>query len=162
VTRYQAVEDYLPDVFAGALGGERAKAEAIFDVVHNRGLESKLKIISAAFVGADDRLRTRWDNLRPRVSKAAEARNQIAHASPTHYGGMIRVTLSNDPLIPPEATRVEDARMELRKRTREGEKVWTTEDMRAEYDRADKLFQNLIAFVKELRGEKVPPHLLAE
>jgi hypothetical protein len=52
--------------------------------------------------------------------------------------------------------------MELRKRTREGEKVWTTEDMRAEYDRADKLFQNLIAFVKELRGEKVPPHLLAE
>jgi hypothetical protein len=67
--------------------------------------------------------------------------------------------LSQDPSISPEITQAEKARMKLRKRTRGGEKVWTTEDMRAEYQRVDKLFGNLIAFVKELRGDEVPSHL---
>jgi hypothetical protein len=51
VTRYQAIEDYLPELYAAALGGDPVKAAAIFDVV--RGLEAKLDIISAGLSGAD-------------------------------------------------------------------------------------------------------------
>src|ERR1700730_10402323 len=90
VTGYQSVEDYLPDLFAAALGGDTAKAGAIFAVV--RELEAKLNIITAALIGTEERYRTRWTTLRPRVAKAAEARNQIAHATPTHNAGLLHVT----------------------------------------------------------------------
>jgi hypothetical protein len=157
VTRYQAMEDYLPELFAAALGGDAVKAAAIFDVV--RGLEPKLDMISAGLSGADERHQRRWKQLLACIADAAKKRNEIAHARPTHNAGLIRVILSQDSSISPEITQAEKARMELRKRTRGGEKVWTTEDMRAEYQRVDKLFGNLIAFVKELGGDEVPSHL---
>src|SRR5215212_4243568 len=43
LTRYQNVEDYLPDVFAVSLRGDSERARAIFSVA--RGLEAKLNII---------------------------------------------------------------------------------------------------------------------
>ena len=51
VTRYQSIEDSLPGVFAAALGGDPARAHAVFAVV--RGLEAKLNLISAALTGQD-------------------------------------------------------------------------------------------------------------
>lgn len=52
--------------------------------------------------------------------------------------------------------------MELRKRTRVGETVWTVDLLQAEWERTDKLFGNLIALAHELRGETPPAHLISE
>jgi|ERR1700730_4401593 len=158
VTGYQSIEDYLPELFGAALADDPSKATAIFAVA--RGLEAKLDIISAALIGADERHFSRWTELRPHILLAAKARNQIAHASPTHHGGTIAIALNSNPEIAPKMTRTESSRMELRKRTRAGETVWTTDLMRAEYERSHKLFGHLIALAMELRGEKPPSHLL--
>jgi hypothetical protein len=156
VTRYQAVEDYLPTVFGAALGGDLGRAEALFAIA--RGLEAKLNMISAALTGADDKIAVRWSNLLKQVAAAAEARNQIAHARTVHNGGLVGVQLATDD-TPGKVTRIKPARMELRKRSGAGEKVWTIETMLQEAKHCSKLFGQLIAFTMTLKGETVPPHL---
>jgi hypothetical protein len=91
---------------------------------------------------------------------AAEARNQIAHANPTHNAGMITVLLSKDPSKPSTARQTKPGRMELHKRTRAGKVIWTTEQLIAEYNRTDKLFGHMIALVMEFKGEVPRAHLL--
>jgi hypothetical protein len=159
VTRYQSVEDYLPDVFGAALGGHAERAVAIFAVA--RGLEAKLNLISAALTGANQAIADRWSHLLKRVADAADARNQIAHARTVQNAGMINVRLGNEN-TPGKATRVKPQRMELRKRRGADESVWTLEMMIQEAERSSKLFGHLIAFTKTLKGETVPPHLLEE
>jgi hypothetical protein len=158
VTGYQSVEDYLPDIFAAALGGDIKRAVAIFAVA--RGLEAKLNLISATLTGSDQALADRWSGLLKRVAAAA-ARNQIAHARTVHNGGMINVRLG-DKNTPGKVTRVEPSRMELRKHSGVNENVWTLEMMIQEAERSFKLFGHLIAFAMTLKGETVPPHLLEE
>jgi hypothetical protein len=159
VTGYQSIEDYLPDVFAAALGDNSKKAVAIFAVA--RGLEAKLNLISAALTGADQALVDRWSGLLKRVATAADARNQIAHARTVHKGGMINIRLGDNG-APGKATRIEPSRMELRKQKGANENVWTLEMMIQEAERSFKLLGHLIAFAMTLKGETVPPHLLEE
>jgi len=159
VTRYQSVEDYLPEVFAVALGGDAKKTVAIFAIA--RGLEAKLDMISAALKGGDRAIAVRWSNLLKRVVSAANARNQIAHARTVHHGGMIAVQLENEN-TPGKVTRVELPRMELRKRTGANEALWTLDMMIQEAERTSKLFGHLIAFTMMLQGKTVPPHLREE
>jgi hypothetical protein len=97
VTMYQSIEEYLPELFSAALAVDPSKAAAIFAVA--RRLEAKLDIISAALIGANEGHRSRRTELRPRILSAAEARNQIAHARPTHYGGTLTIALNKDPEI---------------------------------------------------------------
>ena len=153
---YQTVEDYLPDVFASALNSNQKKARALFALV--RGLDRQLDCIAEALMDADEHHQKRWQELRKRIKQAADARNEIAHASPVQHGGKLRIALSKDPNIPPTSKRIEAPRMELHKRSKNA--IWTTETMRAEYERSSKLFSHLIAFTHELRGEKPPKHLL--
>jgi hypothetical protein len=157
VTRYQAVEDYLPELFAAALGGNAGKAVAIFAVA--RGLEAKLNLVSAALIDADKQHQSRWADLLRRIASAAMARNEIAHARPAHR---VEITafVSRGSQVSPKAPVLSTRRMELRKRTRGCETVWTANLMAAEHQRTDKLFCHMIALAMELRGEKPPAHLL--
>jgi hypothetical protein len=158
VTTYQTVEDHLQDLFAAALGGDPDRASAIFVVV--RGLTDKLTVITAALTTQEHRVR--WDGLSGRVQAAFEARNQIAHARPLVNGGATLIVLSGDPALPSTTARVvheEPSRMELRKRTRKSEMVWTEDRLRDEHARMAKLFGHLVAFGMQLRGETPPPHL---
>ena len=152
VTKFQSVEDYLPDVFATALGINEAKAPKIFDLT--RGLEMRLDMISESLSDAPDEHRQRWETLLKRIRAAAEARNQIAHAKPVHRGGGIAISLDAE-LQVISAKKTEPDRMELHKK----KTIWTEELLIAEYGRADKLFGHLIAFVMRLKGQSVPPHL---
>nr|WP_294815924.1 hypothetical protein [uncultured Sphingomonas sp.] len=93
VTRYQSIEDSLPGVFAAALGGDPARAHAVFAVV--RGLEAKLNLISAALTGQDGMPADYWPSLLHRIAAAAEARNQIAHSAPVSFGA-ISIKLDDD------------------------------------------------------------------
>jgi hypothetical protein len=156
VTKYQTVEDYLPDIFAAVLGIDDAKALRIFG--HVRGLEPKLSIIAEGLSDALEERQQDWDGLLKRIRKAAEARNQIAHANPVHRGAEIVVQLGEDHQVVSVEQKGE-SRMELRKQTQNSSVIWTTELLVAEYERTRKLFGNLIAFVKRLKGEAVPPHL---
>jgi hypothetical protein len=164
VTTYQSVEDYLPELFAAALGGGDKKALAIFAVV--RSLEAKLDIITAALVDRDEQYRKRWAELIRRIGAAASARNQIAHATPVNNAGTFGpIQISFDSEKPTErriAPRIAAPRMELHKRTRGGETVWTTDLMSLEYRQTKKLLRHLIALAMELRGETPPEHLLEE
>lgn len=157
VTQYQSVEEFLPKVFAAALGGSEAKALAIFALA--RGLEAKLDAITAALTDAAAEHKNSWASLMKRVAKAAAARNQIAHASPVHHGGSMTIILDREPTRVHRVVQTGWSKMELRKRTRAGEAVWTAELMEREWERAGVLFSNLIAFSKDLRGEIVPDHL---
>jgi hypothetical protein len=156
VTQYQTVEDYLPDIFAAVLGIDHAKALRIFG--HMRGLETKLSIITEGISDAPAERRQDWDGLLKRIRKAAEARNQIAHANPVHRGADIVVQMGADHQVVSVEQKGE-SRMELHKQTQNTSVTWTTEVLVAEYERTRKLFFNLIAFVKRLKGEAVPPHL---
>lgn len=155
VTRFQSVEDYLPDVFAAALGINEAKALKIFNLT--RGLDLRLAMISAALSDAADEHQQRWETLLRRIHAAYEARNQIAHANPVHNLG--RVVIDSDGVQVKSVTKTEPQRMELHKKTQDSKTIWTTELLIAEHDRAFKLFGHLIAFVKRLKGESVPAHL---
>jgi hypothetical protein len=160
VTLYQSVEDYLADLFVAALPVPEEQSAAIFAVV--RGLEAKLNIISATLITADDAHKERWQVLVKRVAAAAEARNQIAHASPVHHGPTVNVILGSPDKAPTIRLDHSTQRMELHKQTRSGEHVWTLERMREEHRRTDKLYGHLIALAKQLKGETPPEHLLEE
>jgi len=157
ITRYQSIEDFLPEVFSGALGGDTGNAGAIFAIV--RGLEAKLNMISAALTGADEPTIKRWSDLLKRVASAATARNEIAHARTVNNGGVIRVQAGGAGETG-SVTRVKGPQMELRKRSGAGETVWTLELMIEEAERSSKLLGHLIAFAMTLKGEEPPPHLL--
>ncbi|WP_121117786.1 hypothetical protein [Croceibacterium ferulae] len=158
VTLYQSVEDYLDDVFSAALGGNVDRAAALFAVA--RGLEAKLNIISAALIGREDDLAKHWPSLLVRVASAAKARNEIAHASPLVRGGRIDLVLDREKMQVVCVGRPEKDRMELRKRTKAGETTRVLDDLFEEYHRTGKLFDNLIGYVKLLKGEVAPTHLL--
>lgn len=149
VTLYQAIDDYLPTLFGAALGGDERRAAAIFEVA--RALDVKLKLITAALIGRAEPLAEEWADLKTRLCQVAEARNQIAHAAATHHHGVQTVIVGADAGAA-EVGGVPKARMELRKRTKSGEKVWTVGEMRAEYQRAETLIRKLIAFVKTLQA----------
>jgi ferritin len=125
-----------------------------------RGLEAKLNIITAALIGRDDDLAKHWPRLLTRVADAAKARNEIAHASPVTRGGTIRIVLDREQKKTVSVERTEKDRMELRKRTKNGETTRLLDDLFDEYHRTEKLFGNLIGFVKLLRGEVPAVHLL--
>ncbi|GEM_PF-2264328 len=155
VTRYQSVEDYLETVFAAAIGVEREKSNAIYRVA--RGLEAKLDMITAAFIGADDGHAAKWDRLCGRIAAAASARNRIAHASPVFHGGVHTVMLGENEVV--SVTQTEPARMELHKTTKGGTMVWTVSTLREESQRSRELFLHLVGFVMELEGKPVGEHL---
>lgn len=152
VTRYQQIEDFLPTVFNAALGGDTGKSAAIFAVA--RGLEAKLNIISAT-LGASEQVINRWTVLLKRISAAANARNQIAHARPVNNGGLVCIG-HGDGDNPSVATRMRLPQMELHKQAGKGETVWTLALMIAEAERTSKLFGHLIAFEMTLKGEEPP------
>jgi hypothetical protein len=158
VIQYQSVEEYLVDVFSGALGDDHGKAAAIFSLA--RGLEAKLNMISAALKGADQTTVDRWETLLKRVARAANNRNQIAHARAVHNGGLVGVQLGREN-SPGKATRLKPPRMELRKRSGANEALWTEQMMIQEAERSSELYRHLLAFTMTLKGEPVPPHLLA-
>ncbi len=145
-----------------ALASDKPKAIAIFATV--RGLESKLALVSAALTGDASRL-TRWVELGARVQRAFGARNQVAHARPRKNGGVVGIILSGPPGAPDTTSQIvygEPAHMELVKRTRAKEVVWTEDMLRAEHASVSKLFGHLVAFTMELRGETPPAHLREE
>lgn len=157
VTSYQQTEDFLPAVFNAVLGCDVEKSAAIFAVA--RGLEAKLKIISAALTGASEEITNRWESLAKRIDSASTARNQIAHAHPVNNGGCVCIGIG-DGVNPSFATRMTSPRMELRKQAGKGETVWTLDLMIAEAERTSKLFGHLIAFEMTLKGKEPPFHLL--
>jgi hypothetical protein len=161
ISSEQFIEDHLEAVFELALGGDAGRARAIIEIV--LGLEKRLALIGAAL--KDSPHHGQWVDLSKRARAAYEARNQIAHARSTLNAGGALILLDGDPKLPTAKGRVihQDApRMELRKRTRGGEHhVWTTDRLREEHARLERLFQHLVAFGMQLAGNTPPPHLLA-
>ena len=153
VTQYQSIEDYLETIFCVAIGTDREKSNAIFGVV--RGLEKKIEIISAAFIGAESAVRAKWDRLSSRIAAAANARNSIAHSNPIFVGSSSAVFDGDSIRI----VEVHTPRFELHKATKAGKKVWAIGSLREEHGRSRDLYLHLIGFVRELRGEPVPEHL---
>jgi hypothetical protein len=113
ITQYQSVEDYLPDIFAAALGINDAKAVKIFN--HVRALEKNLPMISEALSDAAEEHQLRWESLLKRIRTAAEARNQIAHANPVHHAGGIIVEMGDGYQVK-SVRRAGSDRMELHKK----------------------------------------------
>ncbi|MGJ0507004.1 MAG: hypothetical protein ACR652_07655 [Methylocystis sp.] len=159
IVRYQSVEDFLPQVFCAALGGDEERASAIFSVVANRGLDTKIKAISAALFGLDESIVAPWRDLSGRVIAAAEARNEMAHGNSVSAGTTVIITVdkSGKPL---RVSSVGKTRTELHKTKGAKKSVWTLEKLVEEEEKIWRLIRNLIAYQKFLRGEKVPPHLL--
>ncbi|MBF9234784.1 hypothetical protein [Microvirga alba] len=152
VTHYQSLEDTLPDLFAVALGAEQKKALAVFSAV--RGLEDKFAIISAALLDATKEQKHEWASLRVRIKLASDARNQIAHANPVQIP-VIKITRRNE--VPSPVGIIGTGgpgRMELRKQTRNGERIWTLDLLREERARIVELSNQLCAFVVRLKKEK--------
>lgn len=150
ILRFQHVEDYLEDIFAAVLGGSRARSDAIFASV--RGIDRKIQIISAAAVGLQGEP---WPQLLPllsRAKKASDVRGQIAHANPVRHGGSLKIKVRMDGGRIVETVgveRVEDARFELHKTAKETT-VFKVEDLMTEYDFVDRVFVDMIAFVKAI------------
>jgi hypothetical protein len=148
ILRFQHVEDYLEDVFAVVLGGKKDRADAVFASV--RGVDRKIQIISTAATGLAG---PPWDDLSSllvRVKEASDMRGQIAHANPVQHGGLIHVRVRTENGQITESLgveRIEEGRWELHKRAKQTT-VFTIEDLQRGYDRMDKLFLDVIAFVK--------------
>lgn len=157
LTLFQSIDEYLPTVFASALGGSEARAASLFAIA--RAFDVKLKLIDAAMIGCDAAPAAYWPALESRLRQAFAARNQIAHAAATqhHEAQTITVNEANEMV---ELDARPKPRMELRKRTRQGETVWTLVELHKEHRRAETLFRNLIAFAGLLQGATPPPHLL--
>ena len=151
----QHVEDYLEEVFAAVLGGKKDRADAVFASV--RGIDRKIKIIKAAATGLSG---LPWDDLTSlltAVKEVSDMRGQIAHASPVQHGGTIRINVRTEQGRIVEvlgAEQIEEGRLELHKRAKQTT-VFTFEDLHRGYDRIDKLFADMIAFVK-LANENPP------
>lgn len=73
VMRYQSIE-LSRDSLRRRDTVEREKSGAIYRVA--KGLEAKLDIITAAFIGADDDHAAKWGRLRGRIAAAARAAEQ--------------------------------------------------------------------------------------
>jgi len=148
ILRFQHVEDYLEDVFAAVLGGSKGRADAIFASV--RGVDRKIQIIKAAATGLSG---PPWDDLPSildTVKEVSEMRGQIAHASPVQNGGMVRLNVRTEHGRIVEVLsgeQIEESRWELHKRAKQTI-VFTIEDLLRGYDRIDRLFGDMIAFVK--------------
>ena len=145
---YQAVEDFLEDVFSNILGGPRNRATAIYNSVF--GIESKIRIIQAA---ATNRSGLPWDELPlllKRVKAASEVRAKIAHARPVQNGGKLAIKFRMENGLPVEAietTQITEPCWELHKDGKETV-IFTVENLREEYDRFDAIFSDLIDFLK--------------
>jgi hypothetical protein len=130
------------------LGGRKDRADAIFASV--RGVDRKIQIISAAATGL---VGPPWDSLPSllvEVKETSDMRGQIAHANPVHNGGLIRVRVrtENGQIVESLGVEaIEEGRLELHKRAKKTT-VFTIEDLQLVYDRIDKLFSDIIAFVK--------------
>jgi hypothetical protein len=83
---------------------------------------------------------------------ASDVRGQIAHANPVRHGGLVRIKVRKDGDRIVETVgveRVEDARFELHKRSKETT-VFTVADLKREYSFIDHIFTDMIAFVKAI------------
>jgi len=156
ITLYQGLEDYLPKVFAAAIGGPADRAYAIF--APYRGLEAKLEGITAAVSGGDQGSRDRWERLRPLIRAASETRGKIAHASVLHRGGGHTITLDEETNVV-SVRRTAKSRMELRKSQKGSELVWDNDKLFEEYGRIERARELSIGLVRRLTGQSVPPHL---
>jgi len=156
ITLYQGLEDYLPTVFAAAIGGPADRAHAIF--APYRGLEAKLEGITAAVSDGDQGSRDRWERLRPLIRAASEARGKIAHASVLHKGGGHTFTLDAEKNVL-SVRRTAKSRMELRKSQKGTELVWDNDKLFEEYGRIERARELSIGLVRRLTGQSVPQHL---
>jgi hypothetical protein len=154
VTQYQTLEDFLPNVFAVALGINEVKAQALLNIPPT--LEPKLEMISVSLSDAAEEHQQRWKKLRKHIDSAKTTRNKIAHGRPVIIGGGVLLNLTSSGV---EAKKIGTPHMELHKQKGKDKVVLTTELLMAEYRRADKLFSHLLAFVCRLKGQKFPAYL---
>jgi hypothetical protein len=153
ILRFQHVEDYLEDVFAAVLGGRRDRADAIFASV--RGVERKIQIIRASATGLSGNPWDDLDSLLAKVKAASEVRGQIAHANPVQNGGLIRINVRMEGGQIVETVgmeRVSESGFELHKQAAKVKIILTAEDLLREYNRIDKLFGDMIAFVNSAQN----------
>jgi hypothetical protein len=160
ITAFQTIDDYLSSCFHAAAGGSEARAAAIFKFANS--LEAKNGLIAAALIDRTAELQAVWADLQPRIKFAADNRNQIAHANPQHVGSTVILSLDaqgewNQPLYDDSTQR-----MELIKRTKNGQSIWTTAQLNEEIERLRRIFQNQIAFVQILNGQTVSDHLVED
>jgi hypothetical protein len=158
ITRFQTVNDYIADIFHAALGGSNEKADGIFQVA--RGLESQLALVTACMADRSSPLRELWSDLRPRIKFAADNRNQIAHAKSHHNGPTVVLKRDDerDRFVLVDV-QYEKQRMELRKKHKVGESVWSLLELREEKSRLDEIFAHQIIIKGFLAGEPPRPSL---
>jgi hypothetical protein len=125
------------------------RAGAIFASV--RGVDRKIQIIKAAGTGLAG---PPWDDLAAllaTVKEVSDMRGQIAHATPVQNAGILRINVRTDEegriVEAVSAEKLQEGRFELRKQAKQTI-VFTIEDLHRGYDRIDKLFVDLIDFVK--------------
>src|SRR6266851_5206090 len=98
-----------------------------------------------------------WDELSPlltAVKEVSDVRGQIAHAKPVQNAGMIRINVRMENARIVEALgseRITEGGLEPHKQARE-KIIFTGEDLLREYHRIDKLFGDMIAFVKSAQN----------
>lgn len=156
-TRYQSVEDNLPNTFARAFSGSEDVASEIFEIA--RGLEDKLRMISAAMGGRNAQLKALWDELRPRIKSAFDRRNQIAHGTPVQAGRGIVLEFDK---ASDEARFVgylsEHSELKLEKKNKNAVITWTHDQLREMHEDFDTVWLNLVTLDKMLVDEAIPKH----
>lgn len=149
VLRYQHVEDYLGDLFASVLGGPRDRSDAIFASV--RGTDRRLQIIAAAATGLKGAPWIALPDLLRRIKNASDVRGQIAHAQPVQISPPVQIRVKTDEGRIVKVVEVESSgksRFELRKTTAKQVVTYTVQDLLHAYDKIDRVFGDMIDFVR--------------
>ena len=161
LTQYQSIEDALLGVFSRALTGNHERAELIF--AEAKGLESKLKLISAAMIGWEPNVSNAWDNLRGRIKVCFDQRNQVAHSTGVVVGRTIVLKVDEEKgAVEIAGYGEEHSQFKLQKCTKSGEVLWDEQMLREARDTADVLLSHIMGLIRRLDGEAVTQHLLQD
>ena len=159
LTRYQSIEDVLLGVFSRALKGPPERAKLIFSEA--KGLESKLKMISAAMIDCDPDTSSAWEDLRCRIKASFDHRNQVAHSTGLIVGrGIVLQADEESGDVKFAGYREPKSEFKLQKNTKSGEVHWDETMLMQARDTADILFSNIVGLMQRLDGEPVTKHLL--
>ncbi|WP_144037680.1 hypothetical protein [Sphingopyxis sp. KK2] len=154
ITRYQSIDDRLESIFSSTLRIGNEASSGMFSIA--QGLESRIKLISAAMTERDERFGKLWENLRRRIKLAADHRNQIAHSTSFLQGRAIVLAEGEDGEMAVAGFSPLQSEMKLAKKTKAGEVIWNTEAIIKETEALDELSRNMTVFVRLLIDGKVP------
>ncbi len=157
ITKYQAIENELSSVFDSAMQLPSDMSHELYCVA--KSLEDKLRLISTAVIGRSDNLAELWDNLRPRVKRAFDLRNMIAHSTLFFSGRGMTISFDEQTeKIEFAGFHKEHSEFQIEKFSKAAHNRWSYHDLKTVKSEFDDLWLHVAIFVTMLRGEPIPDH----